>query len=79
MTEASKEDDMVLEKVSYVHHPIRFKKNKVRALINLNSKVNAMTLTYIAKLAFKIRLIDVGAQKIYGSNLEIFIMLIAIF
>lgn len=50
MIEANKKDDIVLKKVSYIHNLIWFKKDKVKTLIDFNSKVNAITLVYIAKL-----------------------------
>ena len=82
MTEASKKDKVVLERVQCIYYPLRFykdEKNEVRALINLGSKVNAMTPTYTAKLGLKVRYTNVRAQKIDGSNLEIFEMVLACF
>ena len=45
----------------------------------MGSKLNAMTLTYAAKLGLKVRKIDIGAQKIDGSTLEIFGIVLAEF
>lgn len=64
MTKASKEDTVVLEKVLCIYYPLFFckdKKNKLRTLINLGSKVNAMTLMDALKLGFKIRRTNVKA------------------
>lgn len=61
VTETSKK--VALNWVFYIHYPICFKKDKIKALINLSSKINAMTLIYAAKLGIKICSINVGAQK----------------
>ena len=81
MTEASKEDVVALDRVPCIRYPIRFKKNEVQvqALIDSGSEVNAMTLGYASKLGLKIRPTDVGAQKIDGSTLEMFGMVLASF
>ena len=49
----------------------------MRALIDSGSKVNAMHFAYATKLGLYARKIDVGAQKIDGSQLDIFQMVIA--
>ena len=82
MTEASMEDTLrPLEKVPCIHHPLYFLKDlyKTRALIDLGSKVNTITLAYAAKLSFKIRKINIGAQKIDGSTFDTFGMVLADF
>ena len=70
MTEASKKDDVTLERVPYVHYLLRFWKNTVdvRALIDSGSEVNAMIPAYASKLSLRVRYTDVGAQKIDGST-----------
>lgn len=70
MIKANKEDEVVLKKVLYIHYLLQFrknKKNKMQALINLNSKINIITPIYIVKLGLKIRRTNIGAQKINGS------------
>ena len=55
-------------------------KNKdkdVRALIDSSSKVNTMHPAYATKLGLHARKIDVGAQKIDGSHLDTFGIVIA--
>ena len=81
MTEASKEDVVALDRVPCIRYPIRFKKNEVQvqALIDSGSEVNAMTLGYTSKLGLKFRLTYFGAQKIDGSTLETFGMVLASF
>ena len=82
MTEASKEDVVIaLDWVPYICYPIRFKKSEiqVQALFDSGSKVNAMTPRYASKLGLKVRPTDVGAQKIDGSTLKTFGMVLASF
>ena len=83
MTGASKkDDDVLLDRVSCIHYLLCFyknKKNEIRALINSGSKVNVMTLAYTLKLGLKVRRTNVGAQKIDGSTLEMFGMVLASF
>lgn len=47
---ASKKDNLMLEKVSCIYYSVWFKKNKVKVLIDFNSKINAMILAYASKL-----------------------------
>ena len=78
--EVSKEE-VVPARVPYIHFPFYFQKdtNKVRALINSGSKVNVMKLAYASKLSFRVYQIDVRAQKIDGSILKTFDMVLASF
>ena len=72
----------VLDKVLFICYPVQFRKDNgkdVLALLNSGSKVNAITLAYAAYLGFKIRVTDVGAQKIDGSSLTTYGMVIAVF
>lgn len=80
---ASKEnDDIILNRISYIYYPLCFsknKKNKIQALINSGSKVNAITPAYALKLALKIRQTGIGAEKINGSIFETFGIMLASF
>ena len=80
VTEASKEaQKVILDRVPYLHYPVQFQKEKgasIQALINLGSKVNTMTLAYAKQLGLQVRKTDVGAQKINGSLLRTFGMVI---
>lgn len=72
----------LLDWVLYIYYPFYFckdKKNKIKALINLDSKVNTMTPTYTLKLSVKVRFTDVRAQKIDGSMLKMFEMVLVNF
>lgn len=61
VTEVSKKNDVILERVLYIYYLVLFKKNKVHILINLDSKVNIMILGYASKLDLKIYFINVEA------------------
>lgn len=75
----AKEGNLALECVLCIHYPVQFKNStdKIQALINLDSNVNAMVPDYAKKLGFKIRKNNVGAQKIDGSILKTYGMVIA--
>ena len=81
MIEASKEEHVSLERVPCIHYPLRFRKDTagVRALIDSGSEVNAMSPAYASKLGLRVRHTDVGAQKIDGSTLQTFGMVLANF
>lgn len=74
VTKTSKEDYLSLERVPYIYYPLCFQKDTVgiRALIDLGSKINVMTSVYTSKLGFKVYHTNVEAQKIDGSTLKIF-------
>ena len=68
-----------MERVPCIHYPVQFKKDtgKIQALIDSGSEVNAMTPAYAKKLGLRVRKTNVGAQKIDGSTLETYGMVIA--
>lgn len=70
-----------LKCIPYIHYLVWFKKDQVevQVLINSDNKINAMTTAYAAKLGFRVRLTDIGAQKIDDSTLETFGMVLASF
>ena len=71
-----------LDKVPYIYYPVQFFKDKCKnilALLDSRSKVNAMTSAYVAYLGLKVRVINVGAQKINRSSLATHGMVIAAF
>lgn len=73
MIETNKEN-VVLEKILYIHYPIWFRKNEVCALIDFKSKVNIITLAYASKLGFKTHFTNFKAQKIDDSIFKTFKM-----
>ena len=72
--ETSKEDDVALQRVLYVHPLVWFKKKEVQALIDSSSEVNAMTSAYALKLGLRVYHTNVKTQKIDGSTLQTFEM-----
>ena len=72
-------DEEVVVRVPCIHYPVQFQKKQVRALLDSGSEVNAMNPNYARKLGLKIRRTNIGAQKIDGSALETFGMVIADF
>lgn len=70
-----------LKHIPYIYHLIWLKKDKVKiqALLNSGSKVNTMTPVYSAKLGLKVRLIDIGTQKINGPTFKTFGIVLASF
>ena len=80
VTEASMEDTL-LARVPCIHYPVQFRKggSQIQALLNIKSEVNAMNSAYAEKLDLRMRKINVGAQKIDGSSLNTFGMVITSF
>ena len=72
---------MSLEQVPCIHYPLRFRKDTagVRALIDSGSEINAMSPVYASKLGLRVHHTDVEAQKIDGSILQTFGMVLANF
>ena len=81
VTRASKEDDVVLERVLYIYYLLHFWKNTVEAktLINSSNKVNIMIPAYASKLDLRGCHTNIGVQKINRSTLEIFEMVLTSF
>ena len=77
---------IVIVRVPYIHYLVWFQENQgqegqeqVKALLDSGSKINAISPAYIKRLGFKTQKTNVGAQKIDGSVLETFEMVIADF
>ena len=79
MTETRKKDDVFLQGVPCIQYPIWFKKKEVQALIDSGSEVNAMIPAYASRLGLQVYRTDVDAQKIDGSTLQTFGMVLANF
>ena len=73
------DDKEVIVRVPCIYYPVQFQEEQVRTLLDSGSEINAMNLDYAWKLEFKIRKINIGAQKIDSSALETFGMVIADF
>lgn len=67
--------------VPYISYPVQFRKddNKVQALLDSGSKVNAINAAYAENLSLWIPEINVGIKKIDGSSLHSFEIVIANF
>ena len=66
-------------KVPYIYYLVRFQEEQIKTLLNIDSKINAISSSYIKKLDLKVWQINVRAQKIDDFTLEIFGMIIADF
>ena len=81
VTGGSKEaQKVILNRVPYIYYPMQFGKVKratIWALINSSSKVNTITPAYAKQLGLQVWKTNVGAQKIDGSLLRNFRMVIA--
>ena len=71
--------DEEVVRVLCIQYPVRFEEEQVKALLNSGSEVNAMNPNFARKLDLKVWKTNVGAQKIDGSALETFGMVIANF
>ena len=72
----------VLDQVPYIYCLVQFHKDNgkdILALLDFGSKVNAMTLAYMAQLGLKVRKTNLGAQKIAKSSLETYNIIIVAF
>ncbi len=69
MTDKKTEEE--LERVPCIWYPITFKdQDQTEALLDLGSEVNVMSQAFVQQLGLKIRKTNVGAQKIDGTTLE---------
>ena len=66
-------------RVPCIYYLVQFQEEQVKTLLNSGSKVNAINPDFTQKLGLKIWKINIGAQKIDGSVLEIFGMIITDF
>ena len=78
--------EVVLERLPCIYYPVRFQEDQqqesqeqIKALRNSGSKINAMSPPYAKRLGLMTRKTDVKAQKIDGSALETFGMVIVDF
>ena len=69
-----------LQHASFIHYLVQYQRDqagKVIALIDSNSEVNAITAVFAARLGLPILSTGIGAQKIDGSALKTYGMVIA--
>ncbi len=67
-----------LERVPCIRYPVTFK-DETEALLDSGSEVNAMSRAFALQLGLKIRKTNVGAQKIDGTTLETYGMVVSTF
>lgn len=81
MTEANSENKVILKKLLCIHYLLRFSKDiaEVKALLNFGNETNAIMPAYATKINLKVRLINIGAQKIDGFILNTFRMVLTNF
>ena len=79
--EESKGENPNLVRVPWIRYPITFRKKSVSmsALLNSSSEVNAIYPTLVRELGLPIKPTDIGAQKIDGTILDIFEIVITAF
>ena len=77
----SKSEYPNLEQISCIWYPITFRKKSVSmlALLDSGSEVNAIHSIFVRELGLSIRLMHIGAQKIDGTILDIFGMVVIAF
>ena len=65
-------------KISYIYYPVWFQESQgqIRALLDSGSKINALNPAIARKLNFHTQITNFGAQKIDGSILKTFEMVI---
>ena len=68
-----------LARVPCIRYPINFGKKSVSALLDLGSKVNAVHPAFAKELGLPIKPTDVRAQKIDGTTLDTFRMVVVVF
>ena len=77
--EESKSEYQNLVRVLCIRYSINFGKQSVSALFDSGSEVNAVYPAFAMELGLPIRLTDVGAQKIDGTTLKTYEMVVAAF
>ncbi len=67
-----------LEWVPYIQYLVTFK-DQTEALLDLRSEVNVMNQAFTSQLGLKICKTNIGAQKIDGTTLETYEIVVSIF
>ncbi len=76
MTDKKTEEE--LEQVPYIWYPVTFK-DQTEALLDLGSKVNAISQAFAHQQGLKICKTNIVAQKIDGTTLETYKMVVSNF
>ena len=77
MTDKKTEEE-ALEQVPYIWYLVTFK-DQTKALLDFENKVNVMNSAFTSQLGLKIQKTNVGAQKIDGTTLETYRMVVSNF
>ncbi len=78
MSMIRKTEEKILEWVACIWYFITFK-DQTDALLNLESKVNLISQAFVYQLGLNIRMTNVKAQKIDGTTLETYEMVVFTF
>ena len=74
---------LVLKRVLCIHYPVQFRKDanktQIQALIKSESEVNTIHLIFVKEQGFSIRSIEMKTQKIDGTILDTYGMVVAAF
>ncbi len=73
-----KKTEEKLECVSCIRYPVTFK-DQTEALLDSRSEVNVISQAFVQQLGLKIRKTNIGAQKIDGTTLETYEMVVSAF
>ena len=73
------EDLTNLARVLYIQYPITSRKQFLLALLDSRGEVNAIYPTFAKELGLPIRLTDIRLQKIDGTIIEIYEIIVAVF
>ncbi len=73
-----KTEEKELEQISYIWYFVIFK-NQTEALLDLKSEINAMSQAFAYQLSLKIWKTNVRAQKIDGTTLETYGIVVSTF
>ena len=68
-----------LVQVPCIRYPITFERKSVLVLLNLNNEINTIHPTFAQELGFAIRLINIRVQKIDGTTINTYRIVVAAF
>ena len=66
------DDGKEVIRVPYIHYPVKFREEQIRALLDSGREINTMNPIFAQKLGLKVWKTNVGAKVIDGSALETF-------
>ncbi len=78
MSITDKKTEVELEEIPYIWYPVTFK-DQIKALLDSKSKVNVISQAFAHQLGLKICKTNVEAQKIDGTTLKTYGMVVSTF